>query len=95
MRKFAKDADAILEELSFQNYEVYVLLLNSRGKISLRKLKSRWSVPFRILKVFLCGAIELIDENIRKTFKVNGQRLKHYWDGEVNPQVSILKLRDP
>nr|GEX44936.1 reverse transcriptase domain-containing protein [Tanacetum cinerariifolium] len=36
-----------------------VLLFNSRLKIFLGKLKTRWSEPFTIAKVFPCGTVEL------------------------------------
>ncbi|XP_016164857.1 uncharacterized protein LOC107607408 [Arachis ipaensis] len=39
-----------------------VLLYNSRLKFFPRKLKSRWSGPFTILKVFPYGQVELIED---------------------------------
>ena len=56
-----------------------VLLFNSRLKLFPGKLKSKWSGPYSISKVYPSGAIEL-DDNGEK-FMVNGQRLKHYWNG--------------
>ncbi|XP_021731251.1 uncharacterized protein LOC110698151 [Chenopodium quinoa] len=53
-----------------------VLLFNSRLKLFPGKLKSRWSGPFTVKKVFLYGAIEISNEN-GEPFKVNGQRLSH------------------
>ena len=44
------------------------------------KLRSRWSGPFTVTQVFPSGAIEISHEE-KGTFKVNGQRLKHYEDG--------------
>ena len=41
------------------------------------KLRTRWSGPFVIVKVSPHGAVELQGNN-GTTFKVNGQRLKHY-----------------
>ncbi|PIN25659.1 hypothetical protein CDL12_01598 [Handroanthus impetiginosus] len=41
----------------------YVLLFNSRLKLFLGKLKSRWSGPFRITEVFRHGAVELENKN--------------------------------
>ncbi|XP_017970395.1 PREDICTED: uncharacterized protein LOC108660654 [Theobroma cacao] len=70
-----------------------VLLFNSRLKLFLRKLKSRWSGPFIVNEVFPHGAIEVRGTNSRK-FKVNGQRLKHYWGGEINSQKSSIHLLD-
>lgn len=55
-----------------------VLLFNSRLKLFPRKLKSRWSEPFMIQKVFPHGAVELRNPANGDTFKVNGQRVKSY-----------------
>nr|GEY73642.1 reverse transcriptase domain-containing protein [Tanacetum cinerariifolium] len=46
------------------------------------KLKTRWSGPFTIAKVFPYGTIELCQAN-RSNFKVNGHRVKHYFGGDV------------
>nr|GFB21415.1 reverse transcriptase domain-containing protein [Tanacetum cinerariifolium] len=59
-----------------------VLLFNSRLKIFSGKLKTRWSGPFTITKVFPCGTVELSQAN-RPNFKVNGHRVKHYFGGDV------------
>jgi len=58
-----------------------VLLFNSGLKLFLGKLRSRWSCPFEVKKVFPYRAIE-IGTNAMGTFKVNGLRLKHYYVGE-------------
>ncbi|XP_059292495.1 uncharacterized protein LOC132045945 [Lycium ferocissimum] len=55
-----------------------VLLFNSRLKLLPGKLKSRWSGPFEVVGVSPHGAIELKSGDGTRTFKVNGQRLKHY-----------------
>nr|GFA13252.1 DNA-directed DNA polymerase [Tanacetum cinerariifolium] len=59
-----------------------VLLFNSRLKIFSGKLKTRWSGPFTIVKVFPYGTVELSRAN-RPNFKVNGHRVKHYSRGDV------------
>ncbi|PNY03357.1 hypothetical protein L195_g026684, partial [Trifolium pratense] len=67
-----------------------VLLFNSRLKLFPGKLKSRWSGPFKIKKVFPHGAVELEDRDTDQTFKVNGQRLKPYFGKEsILPRESI------
>ncbi|GKB43904.1 reverse transcriptase domain-containing protein, partial [Tanacetum coccineum] len=48
-----------------------VLLFNSRLKIFSRKLKTRWSGPFTITKVFPYGTIELSQPDGSKSFMVN------------------------
>jgi hypothetical protein len=42
------------------------------------KLKSRWSDPFKLLKIYPYRAVDLLDEVTGQEFKVNGQRVKQY-----------------
>ena len=62
-----------------------VLLFNSRLKLFPGKLRSRWSGPFTVTKVFPYEAVEVFCEGTC-LFKVNGQRLKHYFEGEAVPK---------
>nr|GEW92031.1 reverse transcriptase domain-containing protein [Tanacetum cinerariifolium] len=64
---------------------------NSRLKIFLGKLKTRWSGPFTITKVFPYGMVELSQAN-GPNFKVNGHRVKHYFKGDV-PQLVVPDLQ--
>nr|GFA78114.1 reverse transcriptase domain-containing protein [Tanacetum cinerariifolium] len=68
-----------------------VLLFNSRLKIFSGKLKTRWSGPFTITKVFLYGTVELSQAN-GPNFEVNGHRVKHYFGGDV-PQLVVPDLQ--
>nr|GEW03582.1 hypothetical protein [Tanacetum cinerariifolium] len=68
-----------------------VLLFNSRHKIFSRKLKTRWSGPFTITKVFPYGTVELSQPD-GPNFKVNGHRMKHYFGGDV-PQLVVPDLQ--
>nr|GFB18051.1 reverse transcriptase domain-containing protein [Tanacetum cinerariifolium] len=68
-----------------------VLLFNSRLKIFSGKLKTRWSGPFTIIKVFPYGTVELSQANM-PNFKVNGHRIKHYFGGDV-PQLVVSNLQ--
>ncbi|XP_073051358.1 uncharacterized protein [Primulina eburnea] len=70
-----------------------VLLFNSRLRLFPGKLKSRWSGPFTVEKVYPHGAIELKCKN-GETFKVNGQRVKHYFGNEVR-HMDNIPLREP
>nr|GFB03996.1 reverse transcriptase domain-containing protein [Tanacetum cinerariifolium] len=54
-------------------------------KIFSGKLKTHWSGPFTITKVFPYGTVELSQAN-GPNFKVNGHRVKHYFGGDV-PQL--------
>ncbi|GJX24221.1 reverse transcriptase domain-containing protein [Tanacetum coccineum] len=62
------------------------LLFNSRLKIFSRKLKTRWSGPFTITKVFPYGTIELSQPD-GPNFKVNVHRVKHYFGRDLPPKV--------
>nr|GFA03232.1 reverse transcriptase domain-containing protein [Tanacetum cinerariifolium] len=68
-----------------------VLLFNSRLKIISGKLKTRWSGPFTITKVFPYGTVELSQANM-PNFKVNGHHVKHYFGGDV-PQLVVPDLQ--
>nr|GEZ52297.1 reverse transcriptase domain-containing protein [Tanacetum cinerariifolium] len=61
-----------------------VLLFNSRLKIFLGKLKSRWSGPFTISEIYPYGTAKLIHPD-GCNFKVNCHRLKHYHGGDPPP----------
>ncbi|XP_015944791.1 uncharacterized protein LOC107469916 [Arachis duranensis] len=69
-----------------------VLLFNSRLKFFPRKLKSRWSRPFTVLKASPYGHVELMEDKTQRTFTVNGHRLKHYLRGSLEEQRASYKL---
>ena len=71
-----------------------VLLFNSRLKLFSGKLESRWSGPFVITQVFPYGSVELSHPK-KGNFKVNGQRLKLYFSGEVDKCKEITILKTP
>ncbi|GKB85250.1 reverse transcriptase domain-containing protein [Tanacetum coccineum] len=62
-----------------------VLLYNSRLKMYPGKLKSKWSGPNIVKTVYPYGAVEIIDKN-GFNFKVNGQRLKKYYEGNIDKE---------
>nr|GEV94020.1 reverse transcriptase domain-containing protein [Tanacetum cinerariifolium] len=68
-----------------------VLLFNSRLKIFSGKLKSHWSGPFTISRVYPYGTVELFRPD-GPNFKVNGHRLKHYF-GEDVPKMVVSDLQ--
>ena len=55
----------------------FVLLFKSRLRLFPQKLKSKWTGPFLITKVFPQEAVELENKEGAK-FSVNGQRIKIY-----------------
>ncbi|GKE12153.1 reverse transcriptase domain-containing protein, partial [Tanacetum coccineum] len=62
-----------------------VLLYNSHLKMYHGKLKLKWSGPNIVKTVYLHGAVEIIDKN-GFNFKVNGQRLKKYYEGDIDKE---------
>ncbi|GMI77247.1 hypothetical protein HRI_001394000 [Hibiscus trionum] len=71
-----------------------VLLFNSRLKLFLGKLKSRWSGPFQVVQVFPHGAITIRSLKDEHQFKVNGHRLKHYQGTEAPRMQEVVTLGD-
>ncbi|XP_006606750.1 uncharacterized protein [Glycine max] len=70
-----------------------VLLFNSRSKLFLDKLKSKWFGPFTIKEVKPYGAMELFDphsETPDRSWTVNGKRLKLYHGGNIKRLTTIL-----
>jgi hypothetical protein len=57
-----------------------VLLFHSRLKLFPGKLRSRWIGPFIITHIFPHGAIQIKGEQSGNEFKVNGHRLKPYFE---------------
>ena len=72
-----------------------VLLFNSRLRLFPGKLKSRWEGPFVVKQVFPHGAISITSLDGQNEIKVNGHRLKPYYEGPVVEEVESLTLEDP
>ncbi|XP_062103389.1 uncharacterized protein LOC133814445 [Humulus lupulus] len=85
--------DRRIKERAFEEGQ-QVLLFNNKLKLFPGKLKSRWSGPFTVREVYPFGAVLVKDEQSGREFKVNGQRLKHYWGGEVNREKTSISLKD-
>ena len=68
-----------------------VLLFNSRLKLFPGKLKSRWSGPFTVTKVFSHGGAE-VSHPEKGTFTVATQRLKPYYGGEFLADKQVIPL---
>ncbi|XP_073279512.1 uncharacterized protein [Primulina huaijiensis] len=70
-----------------------VLLYNSKLRLFPGKLKSRWTSPYMITKVFLLGDITVRDGK-NEPFTVNAQRLKKYLGGTVEPQIGVTRFQN-
>ena len=80
--KTKKWHDQKIMRKEFKEGEI-VLLYNSKLKLFPRKLKSRWSGPYSVVASTPFGAVTL-KTNSGNKFKVNGQILKHYLEGNIN-----------
>ncbi|XP_062075868.1 uncharacterized protein LOC133779995 [Humulus lupulus] len=72
-----------------------VLMYHSHLKLFPGKLKSLWLGPFTVTKDFPNGAVKVVSPSIRKSFKVNGQRLKSYYESMEKEQAIVIHLIDP
>ena len=57
-----------------------MLLFNSRLRLFLGKLRSKWIGPFVVTNVFPYGAVQIQSFKTGQEFKVNGHRLKPYYE---------------
>ena len=71
-----------------------VLLFHSKLKLFPGKLRSRWLGPFEVTQVHPHGAVEIRSLDTNKIFKVNGHRLKHFYEGVVR-KIEDIDLEDP
>ncbi|CAM8951138.1 unnamed protein product [Rhodiola kirilowii] len=71
-----------------------VLLFSSRLKLMPGKLRTKWTGPYTITKVFNNGALELESPTDKHRFTVNGQRAKHY-HGEDEMPAQEFDLAEP
>ncbi|KAF3433612.1 hypothetical protein FNV43_RR24714 [Rhamnella rubrinervis] len=66
-----------------------VLLYDSKLKLMPDKLRSCWIGPFVITNVLTHGAVEIQSPDTGKVFKVNGHRLKLFYEGlEVSTPIA-------
>jgi hypothetical protein len=72
-----------------------VLLFHSRLKLFPGKLRSRWIGPFVVTNVFHHGAVEIQSDKTGMKFKVNGHRLKPYYESFVEQEVEDVPLHEP
>ncbi|XP_020203568.1 uncharacterized protein LOC109789107 [Cajanus cajan] len=68
-----------------------VLLFNSRFKLIVGKLRSRWDGLFVITNVFTHGVVEIKKEVTNITFKVNGHQLKEF---QQSPKLEEKDVED-
>ena len=83
--------------LSRKTFEIgqKVLLYDSRLKWFSGKLRSRWVGPFIVTNVFDHGAVEIKSNKTGKVFKVNGHRLKVFYEGFQEKDMEVDSLERP
>jgi hypothetical protein len=69
-----------------------VLLYDSRLKLFPGKLRSRWLGPFIVTNVASHSAVDIQSLDTNKTFKVNGHRLKPFYEGFKEHEVESTSL---
>ncbi|XP_062176246.1 uncharacterized protein LOC133881340 [Alnus glutinosa] len=72
-----------------------VLLCQSQLRLFPGKLCSRWIGPFVVTNVFPHGAVEIQNLATSKVIKVNGHRLKTFYEGFQVENLVKLDLEDP
>ena len=72
-----------------------VLLFHSKLKLFLGKLRSRWIGPFIVTYVFPHGAVQIKSDKTGEKFKVNGHRLKPYYEAFKEYNVEEVPLQEP
>ncbi|GJV08841.1 reverse transcriptase domain-containing protein [Tanacetum coccineum] len=85
-----RDAHTMIKSCDTCQRQDECLPFNSRLKIFFGKVKTLWSGPFTITKVFPYGTIELSQPD-GLNLKVNGHRVKHYFGGDV-PKLVVPDL---
>ena len=80
-----------------KNFEVgqKVLLFHFRLMLFPDKLRSRWVGPFVVINIFPHGAVEIRSLKKGKEFKVNGHRLKPYYENFQTLNVDEAPLYKP
>ncbi|KAM1573907.1 hypothetical protein EV2_044893 [Malus domestica] len=69
-----------------------VLLFNSRLRLFPGKLRSKWVGPFIVTNLFVHGAVQIKSLRTGQEFKVNGHRLKLYYEHFVEHVVEEIPL---
>ncbi|XP_038879218.1 uncharacterized protein LOC120071180 [Benincasa hispida] len=82
--------DRISNRTFFEGQQV--LLFNAHLRLFPGKLKSCWSRPFHIKTIFPHGVLELTTEDGSNAFKVNGQRIKPYYGGDMERRMETIDL---
>jgi hypothetical protein len=86
--------DRMLTRKEF-HVEDKVFLYHSRLKLFPGKLRSYWIGPFVVSNVFPYGAVEITSLETNKVPKVNGHRLKPFYEGWTAELTASVELAEP
>ncbi|XP_015963134.1 uncharacterized protein LOC107487065 [Arachis duranensis] len=88
--------DKIIRRKEFKAGDL-VLLYNSRLRLFLGKLRSRWERPYHVEKAEPYGVYHLSHPSSLDIFKVNGHHLKLYHSEQMksNKEIEVFLLEDP
>jgi len=80
-----------------KEYNVWdkVLLYHSRLKLLPGMLRSHWIGPFVVSNVFPYGAVEITSLETNKVLKVNGHRLKPFYESWTTELTASAELAKP
>jgi len=61
------------------------------------KLRSKWEGPFIVIKVFTYGVVEIKGKSPKRTFKVNGHRLRIFNENQdmLNKTMDEMNWTSP
>jgi hypothetical protein len=71
------------------------LLYHSRLKLFPGKVRSHWIGLFVVSNVFPYGAVEISSLETNKALKVNGHRLKPFYEGWMTELTAFAELAEP
>jgi hypothetical protein len=71
------------------------VLYHSRLKLFPGKLRAYWIGPFVVSNVFPYGAVEITSLETNKVLKVNGHRLKPFYDSWTAELTASVELAEP
>ena len=86
--------DQIISRKEF-NVGKKVLMYHAHLRLFLGKLRSHWIGPFVVTKVYPHGAVEKQSLETNKIFKVNGHRLKVYYENIPVEEIHEVELAEP
>ncbi|XP_015960530.1 uncharacterized protein LOC107484481 [Arachis duranensis] len=77
---------------AYENSKIYKEKAKMWLKVFPGKLKSKWTGPYLVTKVFPYGSLELLDEVTMSHFTASGHREKHYLGGQWDKEKEVQNL---